>query len=255
MPRNEQWLNKMAQDGFVVLPGVFTANQIDGILCALERAFQGQADNLAIRSDGGTVYAARNVITLCPEAATVWRQAPLPEIVEALLGAKYGLVRGLYFDKPPDRTWALPWHKDLTIAVRDNQRPSSLFSKPTQKAGLPHVEASQEVLEAMLTLRIHLDQVTLENGPLQVIPGSHRAGKVLQLGDTPPHTILVDRGDVLLVRPLVAHSSARSHPETRTHRRILHLEFAASPQLPDGYHWHDFRPGLMARTEHDLNCR
>ncbi len=253
MPRNEQWLNKMTQDGFVVLPSVFTVSQLDGILCALERAFQGQADNLAIRSDGGTVYAARNVLALCPEAATVWRQAPLLEIVEALLGSKYGLVRGLYFDKPPDRTWALPWHKDLTIAVRDNRRPSPLFTKPTHKAGVPHVEAPREVLDGMLAVRIHLDEVTLENGPLQVIPGSHHTGKVLQIGDTPPQSILVGRGDVLLMRPLVAHSSIRSHPETPAHRRILHLEFAASAELPEGYHWHDFRPGVVARKEPDFH--
>jgi len=66
---------------------------------------------------------------------------------------------------------------------------------------------------------------------------------MLTLGDTPPHSILVNRGDVLLIRPLVAHSSGQSHADTREHRRILHLEFAASAELPDGYRWHDFRPG------------
>jgi hypothetical protein len=28
--------------------------------------------------------------------------------------------------------------------------------------------------------------------------------------------------------------------------RVLHLEFAAAPHLPDGYAWHDFLPGLPA---------
>jgi hypothetical protein len=51
---------------------------------------------------------------------------------------------------------------------------------------------------------------------------------------------------VLLIRPLVAHCSGKSHPDTRRHRRILHLEFAASPHLPDGYAWHDFLPGKPA---------
>ena len=48
------------------------------------------------------------------------------------------------------------------------------------------------------------------------------------------------RGDVLLMRPLVAHSSGRSHPDTPRHRRIIHLEFAAAAELPDGYEWRDF---------------
>ena len=247
-PTKDDWLAKLAQDGFVVLPGVFAASQIEGILSALERAFQGRPDDLAIRSDAGSVYAARNILMIWPDVATIWRQLPLLNILADLLGPDFGFVRALYFDKPPDRTWALPWHKDLTIAVREHRSSSHSFTKPTLKAGVPHVEAPEEVLQKMLAVRIHLDAVTQENGPLQVIPGSHRTGKVLRLGDTPPQTILVDRGDVLLIRPLVAHSSIRSHPQTPSHRRILHLEFAASPELPDGSHWHDFRPGLSMLT-------
>ena len=45
------------------------------------------------------------------------------------------------------------------------------------------------------------------------------------------------------MRPLVEHSSGKSHPDTTRHRRVLHLEFAASAELPDGYAWHDFLPG------------
>src|SRR5262249_58384817 len=114
------------------------------------------------------------------------------------------LVRVLFFDKPPERSWALPWHKDLTVAVRDNRLPSRHFAKPTRKAGVPHVEAPPELLEAMLTARIHLDDVTEENGPLKVVPGSHRTGKALVLDGAVPHTVLAGRGDVLLLRPLVA---------------------------------------------------
>jgi hypothetical protein len=42
--------------------------------------------------------------------------------------------------------------------------------------------------------------------------------------------------------PMLAHASNRSHPDTTQHRRILHLEFAADPSLPDGYTWHTFLP-------------
>jgi ectoine hydroxylase-related dioxygenase (phytanoyl-CoA dioxygenase family) len=153
------------------------------------------------------------------------------------------VVRVLFFDKPPQQTWALPWHKDLTIAVRDNGLPSTHFARPTRKAGVPHVEAPRAVLDAMLTARIHLDAATEENGPLKVVPGSHRAGKALDLDAAPPQAVLAGRGDVLLIRPLVAHSSGNAHPATRRHRRILHLEFAGRRDLPDGYAWHDFLPG------------
>jgi ectoine hydroxylase-related dioxygenase (phytanoyl-CoA dioxygenase family) len=94
----------------------------------------------------------------------------------------------------------------------------------------------------MLTARIHLDAATEENGPLRVIPGSHRDGKTLKLDKVPPVTLVADQGDVLLIRPLVTHCSNRSHADTQRQRRILHLEFAAHRRLPDGYEWHDFIP-------------
>jgi hypothetical protein len=241
--RAQDWHQRIARDGFLVLPGVFGSAAVAAMLEGLARAFASRQQG-AIRSEAGSLYAARNVLSLWPEVATAWRQTPLPEALAAILGACFGLVRTLFFDKPPDGTWALPWHKDVTIAVRDNRLPSQRFAKPTLKAGVPHVEAPVEILNSMLTARIHLDDVTEENGPLKVIPGSHHTGADMRLGDIAPETITVGCGDVLLMRPLLAHSSGRSHPETRRHRRVLHLEFAASSELPDGYAWHDFRPGL-----------
>jgi Phytanoyl-CoA dioxygenase (PhyH) len=227
--------------GLTTVPGVFGPEQVEGMLKHVSTVLPANERD-TIRSPGGSVYAARNILQLWPQVADVWRQPPLPELLTRILGPSFGLVRVLYFDKPPEQTWALPWHKDLTIAVKNKRLPGTHFSHPTIKAGVPHVEASREVLENMLTVRIHLDDVTPENGPLKVIPGSHRTGKLMELGEVMPQEILARAGDVLLIRPLVAHCSNRSQPETTRHRRILHLEFAASPDLPDGYEWHDFVP-------------
>lgn len=237
-------LDMLERDGYTVLPNVFSNQAVAHMVCCLEALFgdRGGAE-ASIRGEEGAVYAARNILTLWPEAADVWRVPPLTDILTAVLGPKFGLVRILFFDKPPGQTWTLPWHKDLTIAVRDNQLSSREFSKPTRKAGVPHVEAPLSVLESMLTARIHLDEATLENGPLKVVPGSHRTGKALTLDLAPPTCVLAQRGDVLLMRPLLAHCSGKSHPRTERHRRVLHLEFAASPELPDGYAWHDFIRG------------
>jgi hypothetical protein len=233
---------QLEEDGFVLLPAVFSAARVDAILAELTATLEAPDALAALRAGGGSVYAARNVLTLWPPAADVWRQPPLPAVLAAVLGSRYGLVRVLYFDKPPHQSWALPWHKDLTIAVRDNRLPGSRFARPTTKAGVPHVEAPREVLEEMLTVRIHLDDVTDENGPLRVISGSHRGGKSLGPAGGSPRSVLAGRGDVLLMRPLLAHGSGHSHTDTPRHRRVLHLEFAARPELPDGYSWHTFLP-------------
>jgi hypothetical protein len=246
-------LRRLDEDGYVVLRGVFGPAAVKEMTLCLERAFAAAAgQDASIRGDAGVVYAARNVLALWPGVDDAWRRSVLPDGLAGVLGPRFGLVRVLFFDKPLGQSWALPWHKDLTIAVLDNTLPSSQLTHPTRKAGVPHAEAPLAVLEAMLTARIHLDDTTEENGALKVIPGSHRAGKALALDAAPPRVVSVGRGDVLLIRPLVAHCSGKSHPQADRGRRVLHLEFAAAPELPDGYAWHDFLPGRRLCGERGL---
>ncbi|MBN9119272.1 MAG: phytanoyl-CoA dioxygenase family protein, partial [Planctomycetes bacterium] len=184
---------------------------------------------------------ARNLLELWPRAVELVR-APAPkEALKAVLGRSAGVVRALYFDKPPGHSWALPWHKDYSLAVAAH-RPGGAFTKPTVKAGVPHVVAPQAVLDRMLTVRVHLDDMTPENGPLRVIPGSHRAYH--QKDDPPREAVALNcrAGDALLMRPLVTHASGHSKPGGTLHRRIVHLECAADAELPDGFAWKWFVP-------------
>jgi ectoine hydroxylase-related dioxygenase (phytanoyl-CoA dioxygenase family) len=228
------------RDGFVVLRGVYARDEVARIGDELELALAGAGDSAL--DSRGQVYAARNVLSVYPAVRDCWRRAPLVALLSTTLGEGFGLVRVLFFDKPPQRTWSLPWHQDRTIAVREH-RPSEVFRKPTRKAGVAHVEAPPEVLDAMLTLRIHLDAATTENGALLVLPGSHCGGPTSPSGASAAQTIIAEPGDVLAMRPLVAHASGVSHPNTTLHRRILHLEFAATSELADGFEWRDFVPG------------
>jgi hypothetical protein len=234
----------MDEKGFALLRGVFPSAEVDAMVAGLADALSREAGSEGpLRAQTGGVYASRNVLDLWPPAAWIWRRPALLEPLDALLGPHFGLVRVLYFDKPPGQTWSLPWHKDLTVAVRDNRLGGSRFRNPTRKAGVSHVEAPEEVLEQMATVRIHLDEVTEENGPLKVLPGSHDTGKRPAGEAGLAHTVFAGRGDVLLMRPLLAHCSGPSRADTTLHRRILHLEFAGTPELPDGYAWHQFVSG------------
>lgn len=237
---DKRWQDELGDRGFTILPGVFSDLEADSICDTWSEAIRMSPDHPGwIRNQAGTVFAARNLIETLPLARTVWRREPLLTVLKGLLGNEFGLVRALWFDKPPEQSWSLAWHKDLTIAVQRNDLPSTVFQHPTLKAGVPHVEAPQSLLERMLTLRIHLDPATNENGPLQVIPGSHRNGKAID-GDETAETILSGRGDVLAMRPLLTHSSSNAQVGAAQHRHTMHLEFAATPQLPDGFQWHDY---------------
>lgn len=237
----------LERDGFYLLRGAFSAADCDRLLAEWQAACETDAVGV-MRSATGAVYGARNILDLWPDAIRVMHQTTLIDAVRHVLGASLGLVRILYFNKPPGESWALPWHKDLAIAVQDNQLPSDHLDRPTTKYGAPHVEAPTWLLDQMLTARLHLDEVTDENGPLRVIPGSHRDGKESVAAGNEVR-ILCARGDVLLVRPLVSHASGHSHEGTTRHRRVLHLEFGAVRELPDGYRWHTFIPPPAPREE------
>lgn len=227
-------------EGFCILRSAVGLECIDRLNDCCAKAFRTDINAENARSSQGHIYAARNVIDFIPEVKTVWQKGAMAELLLELLGDDFGLVRALFFDKPPDRTWALPWHKDATIAVADNALPSEHFSRPTLKAGVPHVIASDAILGQMLTLRIHLDDVDDTNGPLKVIPRSHFSKDNIGDGPESAVTIFASAGDVLAMRPLIDHASGSSKEGAARHRRILHLEFAGMPELPDGYRWHRF---------------
>ena len=241
------------RDGFYLLRGVFSDAECDRLLREWQAACEANATGV-MRSATGAIYGARNILDLWPAAIRITDQTAIRNAVRPVLGPDFGLVRMLYFDKPPGESWALPWHKDLAIAVKNNRLPSEQFTCPTTKSGVPHVEAPTWLLDRMLTARLHLDEVTEENGPLRVIPGSHRDGKESGSLGSAVH-VLCGRGDVLLIRPLVSHSSGHSHEGTTRHRRVLHLEFSADRDLPDGYEWHTFIRAGDSRSELDAAYR
>lgn len=146
------------EQGFAIIRNALPKEAIARLLEHCIAAFESDTASVSARSESGHAVAARNVTESVPEVLDVWRQGSLSEVLICVLGSQHGLVRVLFFDKPPDRTWVLPWHKDMSIAVEDNMLSSAHFSRPTLKAGVPHVIASDEELGQMLTLRIHLDE-------------------------------------------------------------------------------------------------
>jgi ectoine hydroxylase-related dioxygenase (phytanoyl-CoA dioxygenase family) len=98
-------------------------------------------------------------------------------LVEPFLGGAAFPVRGILFDKIPGANWKVPWHQDLTIAVSQRIETDG-FGPWSVKADVLHVQSPVHILENMLTLRLHLDDCGESNGPLKVLPGSHRSGRL-----------------------------------------------------------------------------
>ena len=118
----------------------------------------------------GETYGIRDLLWRSSEVRRLAESPELKELVEPILGPRAFAVRGLYFDKTPETNWNLPWHQDLTIAVR-SRREAPGFGPWTLKAGIPHVNAPAELLARMMTVRLHLDDCGPESGPMRVLRG------------------------------------------------------------------------------------
>jgi len=103
-----------------------------------------------------------------------------------------------------------------------------------------HVEPPFELLERMLTLRVHLDPVPKSNAPLLIALGSHRRGRISapQIPDVVrQHGItccLAEPGDIWLYSTPILHASDAAVEPLR--RRVLQVDYAVE-QLPDGLEW------------------
>ncbi|WBH15265.1 phytanoyl-CoA dioxygenase family protein [Sphingomonas radiodurans] len=160
-------------------------------------------------------------------------------IAKSYLGPAARPVRAILFDKTPATNWSLGWHQDRTIVVRERHEVPG-FGPWSRKADLQHVEPPFAVIEAMLTLRIHLDDVPADNAPLLIARGSHGAGRLTDnaiealVSRCDKYTCLASAGDVWAYRTAIVHASAAA--QGSDHRRVLQVDYAASA-LPSPLAW------------------
>ena len=227
-------MNTMDRDGWVVTPPVIHAGETDRLREALEPALVAAGERGGIRNLLGYHEVVRDLAS----------DGPVREAAAAILGPDCGAVRAILFDKTPTTNWKVVCHQDLTIAVAAGCAAPG-YGPWSRKDGVIHVQPPVSVLEQMVAVRLHLDRCTAENGPVRVISGSHRAGKL------PPEAIdewrsrvpatecLVELGGLLIIRPLLLHASSKATAPRR--RRVLHIEFGP-PQLAEGLRWHTWVP-------------
>ena len=215
-------------DGYVVLREVLNADT-----CVLLAALFPSAPERA----GGL----RNV--LHGEVAQHPAIRRLDELAGSLLRSPVQAVRAILFDKTPASNWAVAWHQDLSIPVRERHAVEG-FRGWSRKEGVWHVQPPPFVLENMLTLRLHLDDCAADNAPLQLLPRSHLHGRIPEerigglLAQGQAVSCIARAGDLLVMRPALLHASNKAIAPSR--RRVLHLEYA-SRALPAPLHWHDAR--------------
>lgn len=210
----------LVQGGFATSGDVLSHCEID----SLQRDLDNQPLN---RSRAGIRHALR-----IPVVADVASDPRLLAMASQVLGPKPIPYRATLFDKSADSNWLVVWHQDTALPVQHRQdRPG--WGSWSRKEGLLYAHAPATALSQILALRLHLDDSDVHNGPLRVLPATHRHGVLTDdaihhlAEQMPAVTCCVSRGGVLAMRPLLVHASSKSLSDKP--RRVLHIEYAAAP--------------------------
>lgn len=220
-------MTSLVRDGYEIHRGVFSVSDIE--------SFRVEAGEIALKAGSVCVrhLAQRsNLFDRISQSSQLASLFPSPDFMP---------VRSILFDKTAAENWPVAWHQDLTICVREeidceNYGPWSI------KNGIPHVQPPVALLNRMVTARIHLDPTGADNGVLSIVPGSHLHGKLSseQIAELVAESSVLcecQPGDVLLMSPLLLHSSKRSTRPNR--RRILHFEYAPPGALDSRLSWQE----------------
>lgn len=103
------------------------------------------------------------------------------------------------------------------------------------------VHPPTNILEDTITIRIHLDYTTKDNGALKVIPKSQAKGvirKGYKYWNIENQDICeIKKGGVMVMKPLLLHASNKTNNNQR--RRVIHLEFNSS-HLAKPLKWYEY---------------
>ncbi len=148
--------------------------------------------------------------------------------LESILPNDPVAIQCTYFEKSGNENWLVALHRDLSIPVKSRVE-SEEWSRWSEKEGVLFARPPKVLLEALVAVRVHLEDNTQSNSPLQVVPGSH-----LSTGDSKQRIYChVRRGGALVMRPLILHASSKLEEGTR---RVLHFVFGPRA-LPDQAEW------------------
>jgi ectoine hydroxylase-related dioxygenase (phytanoyl-CoA dioxygenase family) len=140
------------------------------------------------------------------------------------------VLRAVAFKKDADANWFVPAHQDRSIPIPSSKLPEG-FSRATRKGDGWQAEAPMAVLQTMRNFRIFIDDATTDDGPLEVIPGSHRLGRIEQaaipsiVAQSAWHALTGRAGDMVMLSPLLLHRSFKA--TSPRGRRVLQIECAS----------------------------
>lgn len=235
--------DRFERDGYLAVENVLTDAEVQELRASADR-LQAHAAGLtdstdrfllkAFGDDGGgrILQQVAEPHELGSEWMTLARDRRILDVVEALIGPNIMLYYSMFMMKPPRQGFAAPWHQDFAFFVHNRAR--------------------------LLACQVYIDDSTLENGCVNVVPGSHKLGLLNHFrGDSFADHVQGDvsefdaravpvpmrAGGMLIWHALTLHASAPNRSEKP--RRAIVFEYKdPAASLMGGA----FNSGLEVRT-------
>ena len=174
---------------------------------------------------------------LAPVRSALARDSRLVSIAREFLTTAPFPYRATLFEKSPRSNWLVVWHQDTALPFK-SRFVARGWGPWSVKEGVVYAHAPASALSHVVALRVHLDVSEHSNGPLRIVPGSHRLGVLTDeaiaatVQASPVLECVVPVGGVLAMRPLLLHSSGKVTATSAG--RVIHIEYADSPDLGAG---------------------
>ncbi len=235
----EDYLN----NGFVVIPSVFTESKIDELLIETVRLCREQ----------GSQLPKTHLLTNETHSPKIYEELSDDELLTHFLALHFPHKMSPLFRSMLDSAELVQYLAEL-IGPNVKCMQSMLFVKKSGKPGQAwhqdeHFIPTRD--RSLTGVWIALDDATIENGCLWVIPGSHHAGVLYpvrpptseEYDGAPesfdyPHSsdeavpVEVSRGSVVFFHGYLLHSSLKNRAEEGYRRALVHHYMSAESLLP-----------------------
>lgn len=206
-------------NGYLVVPGLFDQDQVSKGIAAIEEVLaRDDAEKLCEvePKDKGTV---RRIWSPTQKHEYFWSMASdskLLDVIQGLIGENVMFHYSKLNMKGPKVGSIVEWHQDFSY--------------------YPHTNSD------LLTALIFLDDASVENGCLRVVPGSHKnglashdvdgyfRGKILDIDEATAVSVEAKAGSVLFLHCLTKHASAVN--QSSKPRRTFLPAYRAADALP-----------------------
>lgn len=248
MALSEQQRAFWADNGYLAVENVFSQQEIERlrqsaeVLVARADGLTQSTDRFKLEtfSDSGGARLVQQIAEpheLGGEWMALARDPRILDVVEGLLGPNITLYYSMMMMKPARHGFTAPWHQDFAFFVHNRA--------------------------ALVACQVYLDDATLENGCIRVVPGSHKLGLVnhfrgdvfadVVVGDTAAFdarevTVPMPAGGIVLWHCLTLHSSHANLSERPRRTIVFEYKDPATRLLTGSFSKHEASAaGLMVR--------